>query len=46
MKELETWHNGYRPVGIEYIYMNWSTKQITLRDTWKKDNDTRYWQAG
>lgn len=46
MKELETWHNGYRPVGIEYIYMNWSTKQITLRDTWKKDNDTSYWQAG
>ena len=45
MKELETWHNGYRPVGIEYIYMNWSTKQITLRDTWKKDNDTSYWQA-
>lgn len=45
-KELETWHNGYRPVGIEYIYMNWSTKQITLRDTWKKDNDTSYWQAG
>lgn len=46
MKELETWHSGYRPVGIEYIYMNWSTKQITLRDTWKKDNDTSYWQAG
>ena len=46
MKELETWHNGYRPVGIEYIYMNWSTKQITLRDTWKKDNNTSYWQAG
>ena len=46
MKELETWHNGYRPVGIEYIYMNWSTKQITLRDTWKNDKDTSYWQAG
>lgn len=46
MKELETWHNGYRPVGIEYIYMNWSTKQITLRDTWKNGKDTSYWQAG
>ena len=46
MKELETWHSGYRPVGIEYIYMNWSTKQITLRDTWEKGNDTNYWQAG
>lgn len=46
IKELETWHSGYRPVGIEYIYMNWSTKQITLRDTWEKGNDTNYWQAG
>ena len=46
MKELETWHNGYRPVGIEYIYMNWSTKQITLRDTWENGKDTSYWQAG
>ena len=45
-KELETWHNGYRPVRIEYIYMNWSTKQITLRDTWKNGKDTSYWQAG
>lgn len=45
-KELETWHNGYRPVGIEYIYMNWSTKQITLRDTWENGKDTSYWQAG
>lgn len=46
IKELETWHSGYRPVGTEYVYMNWSTKQITLRDTWEKGNDTSYWQAG
>ena len=32
--------------GIEYVYMNWSAKQITLRDTWEKGNDTNYWQAG
>lgn len=46
IKELETWHSGYRPVGREYVYMNWSAKQITLRDTWEKGNDTNYWQAG
>lgn len=46
IKELETWHSGYRPVGTEYVYMNWSAKQITLRDTWEKGNDTSYWQAG
>ena len=46
IKELETWHSGYRPVGREYVYMNWSAKQIILRDTWEKGNDTNYWQAG
>ena len=46
IKELETWHSGYRPVGREYVYMNWSAKQITLRDTWEKGSDTNYWQAG
>jgi hypothetical protein len=46
IKELETWHSGYRPVGIEYVYMNWSAKQITLRDTYEKTANTRYWQAG
>ena len=46
IKELETWHSGYRPVGMEYVYMNWSAKQIILRDTWEKGSDTNYWQAG
>lgn len=46
MKELETWHNNYRPVSIDYVYMSWSSREITLRDTYGKTAGTRYWQAG
>lgn len=46
IKELETWHSGYRPVNEDYIYMSWSSKEIVLRDTYEKDSNTRYWQAG
>lgn len=46
MKELETWHNDYRPVSADYVYMSWSSREITLRDTYEKGTSTRYWQAG
>lgn len=46
MKELETWHNNYRPVSAEYVYMSWSSKEIVLRDTYKTTNATKHWQAG
>lgn len=45
MKELETWHNNYRPVSADYVYMSWSSREITLRDTYGKTAGTRYWQA-
>ena len=45
-KELETWHSGYRPVNLDYIYMSWSSKEIVLRDTYETSKTTRYWQAG
>lgn len=46
IKELETWHNNYRPVSEDYVYMSWSSKEILLRDTYEKTANTRYWQAG
>lgn len=46
IKELETWHSNYRPVGTEYVYMSWSSKEISLRNTYEKEDSTRYWQAG
>lgn len=45
MKELTTWHSDYRPVNIDYVYMSWSSKEITLRNTWEVAKNTRYWQA-
>ena len=46
IEELTTWHNNYRPVNKDYIYMSWSSKEIKLRDTYEKNDNTRYWQAG
>ena len=46
IEELTTWHNNYRPVNKDYVYMSWSSKEIKLRDTFEKSDNTRYWQAG
>lgn len=43
--ELEKWYNGDRPVLADYTYMSWSSKEITLRDTYEKTANTRYWQS-
>ena len=43
--ELKIWHNGRRPVGEDYIYMSWSSKEISLRNTYEKKDNTRYWRA-
>lgn len=46
MTELETWHNNYRPVNKDYVFMSWSSNEISLRDTYEKKPNTRYWRAG
>ena len=46
MAELNTWHSNYRPVSKDYVFMSWSSNQISLRDTYEKKTNTRYWQAG
>ena len=45
MNELAIWHNGRRPVSEDYVYMSWSSNEIMLRNTYKQNNSTRYWQA-
>ena len=44
--ELETWHNNYRPVSAEYVFMSWSSKEIVLRNTYKTTSATKHWRAG
>ena len=45
MEELITWHSNYRPVSEDFIYMSWSSKEISLRNTYEVKASTRYWQA-
>ncbi len=42
---LEVWHSGaHRPVSNEFVYMNWSPREIVLRDNWTDGSGTHYWR--
>ena len=42
---LKAWHNnGHRPMGKEFVFLSWSSKEILLRDTFAENKDTRYWR--
>lgn len=42
---LKTWHNnGHRPMGKEFVFLSWSSKEILLRDTFEENKSTRYWR--
>lgn len=45
LAELKTWYSGgHRPMGNEYIYLSWSSKEIILRDTFEENRNTNYWR--
>ena len=42
---LKAWHNnGHRPMGKEFVFLSWSSKEILLRDSFTENKDTRYWR--
>lgn len=42
---LKAWHNNrHRPMGKEFVFLSWSSKEILLRDTFVESKDTRYWR--
>jgi spore germination cell wall hydrolase CwlJ-like protein len=42
---LKAWHNnGHRPMGKEFVFLSWSSKEILLRDTFEENKNTRYWR--
>lgn len=43
-EQVEIWFGGIRPVSPDYIYMNWSPTEITLRDNWENGSRTHYWR--
>lgn len=45
LEELKIWYSGgHRPMGKEYIYLTWSSKEILLRDTFEENKNTNYWR--
>lgn len=45
LAELKTWYNdGHRPMGNDYIYLSWSSREILLRDTFEENKNTHYWR--
>lgn len=46
-EQLDAWHtNSHRPVSSEYVFMNWSSKDICLRDVFAEGSGTHYWRWG
>lgn len=43
-EQVEIWYGGIRPVSPDYIYLNWSPTEITLRDNWTDGSGTHYWR--
>lgn len=45
LNELKIWYSGgHRPLGNEYIYLTWSSKEILLRDKFEENRNTNYWR--
>lgn len=45
LAELKIWHNGgHRPMSNEYIYLEWSSQEILLRDSFEETKNTNYWR--
>lgn len=45
LAELKIWYSGgHRPMGNQYIYLTWSSKEILLRDTFEENKKTNYWR--
>lgn len=46
-EQLDAWHtDSHRPVSSEYVFMNWTPKDICLRNVWAEGSGTRYWRWG
>ena len=45
LTELKSWHNGVpRPMTADYVYLNWSSREIYLRNAFVEDRNTSYWR--
>ena len=43
--ELEIWYGGIRPCSPDFVFMNWTPSEITLRDTFEFSSKTHSWKV-
>ncbi len=44
--ELEIWSGGIRICSPDFVFMNWTPSEITLRDTFEFSSKTHSWKVG
>ena len=44
--ELDIWYGGIRPCAPDFVFMNWTPSEITLRDTFEFSSKTHSWSVG
>ena len=43
LEQLRVWHSGVRPMGSNFVYLEWSSKEITLRDNYGNSGVVHKW---
>ena len=43
LEALIQWHKGIHAVGADYLFLDWNTKEITLRTTFEGGRGCHYW---
>ena len=43
LAEVKKWHDGVHSVGLDYLYLEWTSKEITLRTTFEGGRGCHYW---
>lgn len=42
-QQLSLWHNGVHAIGTDFLFLSWTSKDITLRTTYEGGAGCHYW---
>lgn len=42
-EQLRLWHNGVHAIGTDFVFLSWTSKEITLRTTYEGGSGCHYW---
>ena len=45
-EEVQRWHEDHRPCACDFVYAEWSSDSIVLRNTWEYNKYTETWGYG